>query len=404
MDFQEKPWRKALRWGFILAIVQRLILLFWMGIVALSFEQYIPDGLDFHNTTYSHLPTYESDAARAAFVVWRRWDGVHYLSLAQNGYLNGDLKTTVFPPLTPVLIRFFDVCLPGAVDFAGLVFATLSFGLYLTLLYRVCETYYQNQRLAPAAVLVAAFLPFSYFYNAPMSESLYMVMVMGMFYSAARERWWLVTVFGILATLVRLQGAALMGIALLLLLEKENDLKNWKNILIKGWHFALIPLGIAAFTLYRDSIGLPPMDEVYDRAYDIYFTNPLNGLLINLRFFIDRPLLALRTPDLLAFAACLILCGVMLRYAQHRHLPLVAYTYGHILIFVNKINELEWSVGHVEYSQSLARYSLALFPLIVLLADLFMHASKGIRLVMVVFSFIGFLTLSALHGLGAGIA
>jgi hypothetical protein len=302
------------------------------------------------------------------------------------------------------LIWVFDEFLPGAVDFGGMVFATLTFGLYLTLLYRVCETYYENTPFAPVAVLVAAFLPFSYFYNAPMSESLYMVMAMGMFYMASKERWWMVTVFGILATLVRLQGAALAGIALLLLLEKENSLKNWKNILIKGWHFALIPMGTAAFTLYRDSIGLLPMNEVYDRAYDIYFTNPLNGLLINLRFFIDRPLLALRTPDMLAFMGCLILCGVMLRYPQHRRLPLVAYTYGHLLIFVYKINELEWSVGHVEYSQSLARYSLALFPLIILLADGYIHAPRWMRLVMLVFSLIGFLTLSALHGLGAGIA
>ncbi len=365
-------WRAALLWGVGAALLHRLFLTLWMAAMWSLVGANLPPSasVDFHNS--AALPALTTQADQLMFGVWRRWDAVHYLDLALNGYRADHPGPTVFGLLTPLTFRAADLILPGGIDLAAMVVQTLAFALALTLLYRVVEVYYGDTALAPWAVAVTALLPLSYFFAAPMSESLYLALTLGLFYCGARGRWGWAALFGLLAALARSQGALLLGIAGLMLLEQHPPRALTRayiiDLLRRGWPLGIIPLGAVAFTLYRNALALPPLDEVYARSSYVFFVNPLEGIAINLRWIAENFSDALRSPDSWAFVGAFALGLVLLRVKRHRRLPLLAYTFGFWLVFTTKMNWM-WGTDIVYYSQSFSRYTLVLFPLWVLLGD-----------------------------------
>jgi hypothetical protein len=83
-------------------------------------------------------------------------------------------------------------------------------------------------------------------------------------------------------------------------------------------------------------------------------------------------------------------------------LALTAYTFGSILIFVSKVNWAWGDTSQITYTQSFARYSLALFPLTVLVADKLRSAPKRIRSIVMGLCVVGLVVFSALFTLGGG--
>ncbi len=136
---------RAIYWGFGTALVHRLALMIWLALVwSLLSANFAGVQADFH-TAGAQLPALTTQSDELIFGVWRRWDAVHYLDLAANGYRIEHPGPTVFGVLTPVGIRAFDAVLPGSLDLGAMVFETLAFGLALTLLYKVCESYYGDK-------------------------------------------------------------------------------------------------------------------------------------------------------------------------------------------------------------------------------------------------------------------
>ncbi|MCC6802846.1 MAG: hypothetical protein IT319_08175 [Anaerolineae bacterium] len=394
---------QAVKWGFGAALIHRLLLTAWLalvwGVVGANLGGV---QADFH-TAGAQLPALQSPLEESIFGVWRRWDAVHYLDLAANGYRVEHPGPTVFGVLAPLSIRAIDAALPGSLDLAAAVFETLAFGLALTLIYKVGETYYGDAELGRWALIVTALLPLGYFFAAPMSESIYLAMALGVFYFGAKRRWWLAAVCGVLATLARSQGILLLPVAGLLSLEQNGftlrDRSRWiepiRRAAAQSWMLAIILLGFVGFILYRRSLGLPPLDEVYHTISYIYLTNPVDGLITNLRWFVEQPGVAFTSPDLLALLVALILSFVALRFPRHRRLPLVAYNFGFILFFVGKVNYY-YGTDDVYYTQSFGRYALALFPLTFLVADGLRSTAPLIRIAGVGVLLLGIVGMSAL--------
>lgn len=395
---------RAVKWGFGAALIHRLLLTAWMalvwGVVGANFGG---AQADFH-TAGAQLPALQSPAEESIFGVWRRWDAVHYLDLAANGYRVDHPGPTVFGVLTPLSIRAFDALLPGSLDLAAAVFETLAFGLALTLIYKVGEAYYGDAELGRWALLVTVLLPLSYFFQSPLSESIYLAMTLGMFYFGAKRRWWLAAICGVLATLARSQGVLLLPIAGLMLLEQNGfalkEPSGWiapiRRAITQGWMLALIPLGFVGFLLYRQSLGLPPLDEVYNSVSYVYLTNPVDGLITNLRWFVEQPEVAFASADLWALVITLILSFAALRFPRHRRLPLVAYNFGFILFFVSKVNYF-YGTQDVYFTQSFGRYALALFPLTFLVADGLRGTTPLVRVIGVALLLFGIVGFSALY-------
>ncbi len=371
-------WRDALLIGFGIALVHRLFLTVWLVIAWGLLSATIPDAdVNFHTTADARLPAFNSAEEARLLGVWRRWDAVHYLSLAHSGYRTDNAGSTVFGVLTPLAIRAVAPLVGGSPDVASIIVQTLAFGAALTLLIGVVERMFDDRGLGIAAAVTTALLPLSFYFAAPFSESLYLACVLGVFACALSGRWVAAGLCGILAALTRAQGAIIALPAGLLLLEAHgwrlNQPARWlsvaRRVFLPALALLLIPLGYVIFLLYRDSIGLPSLGDTYARYSYHFFVNPLEGMLINARWIVENPAAALVNHDIWLMMGALLLTALTIAIPRHRKLPLLAFTIGHLLVYFSKINWVWGGSDEVLFSQSFARYTLVLFPLIILLAD-----------------------------------
>ncbi len=389
-------WHVALKWGFGVALAHRLLLGIWMASVWIAISSWTAFDADFEAVRADGLPRLNTPAAQLVFGVWRRWDANHYLNLAVHGYKPTNPGPTVFGVLTPLAFRVFDRVLPGPVDLAAMVFETLAFGLALTLLFRLCAVDYSDDRLARWAVIVTALQPVSFFFASPMSESPYLALTLGTIYAAHRGRWRLAALCGLLAVLARAQGVFLV-VALGLVLVDQTCARHGgvREMVKRGWPVILIPMGAMVFVAFRSLRGLPSLEDVYANYSYVFYTDPLSGLFFNTRHFVRQLPYSIYNTDLLAIAVSLVLGVLMLGLPRHRRLPMVAYTWTYLLLFLGKVN-FAHGTQEVTHSQSFGRYALALFPLTIMVADwLNQSRSAQVRFVYVVGASVVLLVFSA---------
>jgi len=133
--------------------------------------------------------------------------------------------------------------------------------------------------------------------------------------------------------------------------------------------------------------------------YDIAFVDPLTGLALNLRLFITHTAASFRNMNVITLVLTLGLLAFSIVSSRHRHWPLIGYTASLLLLFVSKISS--YSDGQM-FTNSIARYSLALFPLIIVLADWLKGRRKWLRLGVIGLMLTGLLMFSAVYAFGYG--
>jgi len=137
-----------------------------------------------------------------------RQDAVWYLRLAEEGWSTDDASAAFFP-LYPLTVRAVSWVLPGDDLLAALLVSNLAFlGALLALFALTAEAF--GDRVARRAIVVAAIFPTSFFFLAPYTESLFLLLSILAFREARHDRWGRVAVFGALAALTRSVGILLV--------------------------------------------------------------------------------------------------------------------------------------------------------------------------------------------------
>jgi Mannosyltransferase (PIG-V) len=119
---------------------------------------------------------------------WERFDGLWFLRIAAHGYANGDGSAAFFP-LYPLLIRGVSFALGGHPLAAALLISNGSFAGSLVVLYALTVRETGSVDVARRSVLYLAVFPTSFFFLAPYSESLFLLLVLVMFWYVRQERW-----------------------------------------------------------------------------------------------------------------------------------------------------------------------------------------------------------------------
>jgi Mannosyltransferase (PIG-V) len=119
-----------------------------------------------------------------------RWDAAWYLRIAESGYAGSDVRAAFFP-LYPLLVRAVAApfgASPTALLVAAYVLALAAFLGALVLLHRLVSLELGRTVAGPALLLLAVF-PAAVFFGAPYSESLFLLLAVGVFYAARTDHW-----------------------------------------------------------------------------------------------------------------------------------------------------------------------------------------------------------------------
>jgi hypothetical protein len=197
-----------------------------------------------------------------------RWDSAWYLVIARYGY-RPDLghftaPRTAFFPLYPLGLKAL-TWLGSPPVLAGVLISLVALALSLYGIHRLTTLELGSGQAAHFAVLATAFAPMAFFLSAVYSESLYLALSVGLFWSARKGRWVFAGVLGALAAATRSTGVVLLLPALMIYLygprgdrvpDRPRAAAGWRASLrprfklrANALWLALIPAGVALFSL-----------------------------------------------------------------------------------------------------------------------------------------------------------
>jgi DIE2/ALG10 family len=157
-----------------------------------------------------------------------RLDAYWYGSIALHGYRYSPyhVSSIGYYPLYPMVIKVVSLGVDN-VYVAGALVSTGCLFLAVYLFY----TWMRHRGLendAPAATALLLLFPFSFFYTAMMTESLFLALVLAAFNTAERGRWWWSSLAVFLAVLTRPTGIVLVpAIALLAWKDRGGGRSRW---------------------------------------------------------------------------------------------------------------------------------------------------------------------------------
>jgi Gpi18-like mannosyltransferase len=201
--------------------------------------------------------------------IWNRWDAVHYLNLAQNGYRAiGDAKfLIVFYPLFPWITRMaalvFGDYMLSALIVVGI--ASVAAGL---LLKELLQLDYPRE-IAERSVWFMFIFPGSAALHLPYAESLLMALVLGSFFAARKDRWSVAGILGGLACLSRINGLLLIPALMVEAGHQFYLTRRWRWQWLWIW---LVGLGMLAYLFLNYHVYGDPLAFMTYRREHLFQT------------------------------------------------------------------------------------------------------------------------------------
>ncbi len=293
--------------------------------------------------------------------VWTRWDAVHYLRLAEQGYQAiGEARASlVFYPLYPWLVRAAHFVLR---DYLLAAFVVSGLALFAAaMLLRHLAALDESPAVARRAVWFLAIFPTAYFLHIAYTESLFLACTLGALLAARRNRWLLAGALGAAATLTRVNGLLLLPVlaAEAFLQGRAAGRFSWCWLWI-----ALVPAGFLVYlgVNYRVAGNAFAFSPIMEEVWFKKLTPPWIGIA-EVWDRIDEVNSIEGTQEflyILLTLGCTIWCWFRLRLSYS------VWMTGNWLLFTS-----------TSFVLSVPRYALTLFPIFLLLA----RAANGRRLV-----------------------
>ena len=195
----------ALKWAILSFLALRIFSVLVIEVLSNFPIQVKPTFSDLVTGYYEILNL--NDFSEEFLAPWFRWDTVHYLRIAREGY-GEDPGKIAWPPLYPFLIKILSYVIKPPIFSAIILsnlFSILSFyQLFIFTMELIDEMH------AKKTLLFTIFFPSAFFLIAGYSESLFLFLSIICFRNIKRENWLWAGIFSGLATLCRVQGLLLL--------------------------------------------------------------------------------------------------------------------------------------------------------------------------------------------------
>lgn len=180
-------------------------------------------------------------------ISFANFDGVHYLSIAQNGYFQYE---QAFFPLFPLLIRYVTFITFGNYVWAGIITVYVALFLFLFVFYKLLLLDFNDNKVRWILV-TTLFFPTAFFFGSVYTESLFLLLIVSTFYAARKRRWVIAGVCVGLASATKFVGIFLLPAVLF---EFYSVYKNRLSFLRNLSQFFLITVislsGVVSYMIY----------------------------------------------------------------------------------------------------------------------------------------------------------
>jgi len=301
--------------------------------------------------------------------IWDRWDAGIYKTIARSSYSFAALEPKFwfflshFPPLYPLLMAMISGLFNISLLKAGVLISLASVIAASTLLYKLTFLEFKNGKVAWFSVLLFNLYPTSYFTISVYSESLFLLLAIAAFYYLKKSYYPASGLAAAGAILTRLAGIVFLPVYALLAFYNYRKYKfNLKTIFLPllpflglityltinklyfGSYFYFLTEKLSFFNTTKHLI-LPFKETLLDLLETFKKSN-----LWDRNFMMARGWNAIFT----SFTLLIIILGI-----KRLNWTYSVYSLGSIFIFAS----LSWGISN-------ARYTLAIFPVFMILAQI----------------------------------
>ncbi len=285
--------------------------------------------------------------------IWGQWDTGWYLDIAKNWYsVEAHYKyycNYAFFPFYPTLIKLLGT-ITGNYFYAGLFISNAALLGAAILLYMLVELDHDHE-VAIGSVKYMFIWPTSFVLSSVLSEALYLMLVVGCFYLARKGKWLTVGISGFFMSITRIPGV-FVSIPLLYEYMKEKNF-GLKKVRLDILALAMVPFGFLLFCLYNyhltgDFFAFIHIQSIWGHHFD----NPLKTLLIGM------------------FGVTASISGVVAAWASGFIVAILVIFYRRIRFSYMLYCLFSLFIPLSAGLMSMPRYTVVLFPLFILLAEL----------------------------------
>jgi len=320
--------------------------------------------------------------------IWGIWDTQWYLRVATEWYsivpdtnpiTLGQTTLATFP-LYPLLTRILYL-ITGNAFISGLIISNACLILAAILLFRLVRLEY-NEETAYRSVKYMFLYPVAFIFSCALTESLFIMLLIGSFYYARKDKWLLVGILGFLLALTRPNGAVV--ILPLLYLYLKNISFRFKQIRPNILFLLLLPLGLLLFALYQYYLTgdlLAYVHAMQTPSWGHKLTNPIIVLYVSI--------FQLKNHIFIVAASIFIVLYLLFVYIRDIGMPYLLL--GMLFIFLPLSNGFA-SMGRM------MRYMLVIFPIFIIFAKIGNTNNKDMLLTITLALLQGFLMVFWVNG------
>lgn len=212
---------------------------------------------------------------------WRGTDSRHYLDIAREWYLSSGsidrLVQLVFLPGYPLLVRAVWLIVGNDIA-AGLIVSALCFAASGSVIYRLLRLDMPHGE-AMRTLKYICILPGSFFFAAPMSESLFLLLCSACIYLARTRRWVLGCLCGGAAAFTRSTALALL-VPLVFELVAARRSVTGRQFACRCASMALVLAGFGAYMAVNWAVSGDPLKfmeyqhEHWSQNFGLFFNTP----------------------------------------------------------------------------------------------------------------------------------
>jgi hypothetical protein len=292
-----------------------------------------------------------------------RWDSGWYGGMVDQGYIAptaiaaGVQRNTALFPFYPIVVRAMKL-LVGDTWLAGLLVSNIAFLAATVMLHKLVAKRLGDE-CARRAVVLACVAPFSVFFMAVYSESLFFALAIGAFLAAERRHWLWAGILAALAGATRVNGFLIVpALALLYLEQIEFKLGRIR------WDVVFVAIGllgpVAHLTFLWLRYGSPL--EFWNAQYVHGWAKevPLSAALNELAMGIKPSMLAIGRGASLTFVQLLSPAFLIVLVAWGLWKKKIAWSYAMWSVLMTASAFSKWT--------SAGRYVSVVFPMYILMA------------------------------------